>query len=80
MHNDGTDNGRESGTGQDTPMVCVHVPPRLQLHLEGHRVTMSRPVSLFRIGGSPWVPIGGALARWLRYWYCAAHRSQGCAP
>ena len=28
-----TDNGRESGTGQDTPTVCVHVPSRFRLRL-----------------------------------------------
>jgi hypothetical protein len=79
MDNGGMDNGRESGTGPDTPTVCVHVPPRLPLRLAGHSVTMSRPVLLSRIGGSPSVPTDEALAGWLR-WYCAAHRPQRCAP
>jgi hypothetical protein len=70
--------GRESGTGQDTPTVCVHVPSRFRLRLAGHSGTMSRPVPLSRIWGSPSVPTGVALAGWLR-WYCAVHRWQGCA-
>jgi hypothetical protein len=57
-----TDNGRESGTGQDTPTVYVHVPPRFPLRLAGHSVTMSRPVPLSRIGGSPFVSTVGMLA------------------
>jgi hypothetical protein len=80
MDNGGTNYGRESGTGQDTPKVCVHVPPRFPLRLAGHSVTMSRPVPLSRIWGSPLVPPGVALTGWLRCWYCAVHRSQGCAP
>jgi len=79
MDNGGTDNRRKSGTGQDTPTVCVHVPPRFQLRLAGHSVTMSGPVPLSRIEGSPSVPTGGALAGRFRCWYCAAHRSQGRA-
>ena len=80
MNNGGTDNGRESGTGQETPTVCVHVPPRFLLCLADHCVTVSRPVPLSRIVGSPSVPTGGALAGWLRCWYGAAYRSQVCAP
>jgi hypothetical protein len=44
----GTD-GRESGTGQDTPTVCVHVPPRFPLRPAGHCGTLSRPVPVSRI-------------------------------
>jgi hypothetical protein len=54
----GTD-GRESGTGQDTPKVCVHVPPRPQLRPVGHWGTLSRPVPL---SGRPAWPAEGALA------------------
>ncbi len=61
-------------------MVCVHVPPLFPLRLAGHSVTMSRPVPLSRIGGSPLAPTDGALLGWLRCWSCAAHRSQGSAP
>ncbi len=43
----GTD-GRESGTGQDTPKVCVHVPPRRPLRHAGHGGTLSCPVPLSR--------------------------------
>ena len=49
MSKNTTDTGRESGTGQDTPTVCVHVPPRFPLRRAGHSVTMSRPVPLSRI-------------------------------
>jgi hypothetical protein len=45
----GTD-GRVSGTGQDTPKVCVHVPPRFPLRPTGHAGTLSRPVPLSRLG------------------------------
>jgi hypothetical protein len=58
MDNGGTNYGRESGTGQDTPKVCVHVSPRFPLRLAGHSVTMSRPVPLSRIWSSPSVPTG----------------------
>jgi hypothetical protein len=44
--------GRGSGTGQDTPTVCVHVPPRFPLRQAGHSGTLSRPV--------PHVPQRGA--------------------
>jgi hypothetical protein len=47
----GTD-GRESGTGQDTPKVCVHVPPRCPLRRAGDGGTLSCPVPLSRIGHS----------------------------
>jgi hypothetical protein len=43
--------GRESGTGQDTPKVCVRVPPRFPLRPTGHARTLSRPVPLSRILG-----------------------------
>ena len=62
MSKNTTDNGRESGTGQDTPTVCVHVPPRFPLRLAGHSGTMSRPVPLSRIGGSRFVSTVGMLA------------------
>jgi hypothetical protein len=58
-------NGRESGTGQDTPKVCVHVPPRIPLRPTGQGGTLSRPVPLSRIGGLPSV--------------LTTHRSQGGA-
>jgi hypothetical protein len=45
--------GRQSGTGQDTPLGCVHVPPRFPLRRAGHGVTLSRPVPLSRIA-CPW--------------------------
>jgi hypothetical protein len=48
--------GRESGTGQDTPKVCVHVPPRFPLRPTGHDGTLSRPVPLSRILGRPCWP------------------------
>jgi hypothetical protein len=53
----GTD-GRESGTGQDTPTVCVHVPPRLPLRPAGQGGTLSRPVPLSRIEYSVWPALG----------------------
>lgn len=59
MVNDAGTDGRESGTGQDTPKVCVHVPPCFLLRPAGHAGTLSRRVPLSRIGhfGSwPWVP------------------------
>jgi hypothetical protein len=62
MSRNTTDTGRESGTGQDTPTGCVHVPPRCPLRLAGHSVTMSRPVPLSRIGGSPFISTVGMLA------------------
>ena len=62
MSKNTTDTGRESGTGQDTPTVCVHVPPRFPVRRAGHSVTMSRPVPLSRIGGSPFVSTTGVLA------------------
>jgi AAA domain/Bifunctional DNA primase/polymerase, N-terminal len=40
--------GRVSGTGQDTPTVCVHVPPRFPLRPSGQCGTMSCPVPLSR--------------------------------
>jgi hypothetical protein len=73
MVDGGMDNGRVSGTGQDTPTVYVHVPHRFPMPLAGHSVTMSRPVPLSRIGGSV---TGGALrAGLLSRWYCE-HRPQ----
>ena len=50
--------GRESGTGQDTPKVCVHVPPRFPLRLAGHGGTLSRPVPLSRMGHPGWPAVG----------------------
>jgi hypothetical protein len=41
-------NGQESGTGQDTPKVCVRVPLGFLLHQAGHGGTLSRPVPLSR--------------------------------
>jgi hypothetical protein len=49
----GTDR-RQSGTGQDTPKVCVHVPPRTPLRPSGHGGTLSRPAPLSRSGHSEW--------------------------
>ena len=43
-------------------MVRVHVPRRLPLRLAGHSVTMSGPVPLSRIRGSPSVPTDGVCA------------------
>jgi hypothetical protein len=48
MANAAWTDGRESGTGQDTPKVCVHVPPRRPLRNPGHCGTLSRPVPLSR--------------------------------
>jgi len=44
----GTD-GRVSGTGQDTPKVCVLSCPVFPLRPAGQDGTMSRPVPLSRI-------------------------------
>ena len=41
---------RESGTGQDTPKVCVPVPPRFPIRPAGHSGTLSRHVPLSHIG------------------------------
>jgi hypothetical protein len=38
--------GRESGTGQDTPKVCVLSRPASTLRRAGHAGTLSRPVPL----------------------------------
>jgi hypothetical protein len=80
MDDRGTDNRRESGTGQDTPTVCVHVRHRSPIRLTGHSATMSRPVLLSRVGDAPSAPMGAALAGWLRYRSGAVHRPQECAP
>jgi hypothetical protein len=40
--------GRESGTGQDTPKVCVLSRPASTLRRAGHAGTLSRPVPLSR--------------------------------
>jgi hypothetical protein len=54
MVDGGMDNGRESGTGRDTPTVCVHVPHRFPMPFAGHSVTMSRPVPLSRTEYPVW--------------------------
>jgi hypothetical protein len=41
--------GRESGTGQDTPKVCVLSCPAPPLRPTGHGGTLSRPVPVSRI-------------------------------
>jgi hypothetical protein len=58
MANAAGPDGRESGTGQDTPTVCVHVPPRFSLRRAGHGGTLSRPVRMSRIGYPTWPALG----------------------
>ena len=44
--------GRESGTGQDTPLGVCPCPAPLPLRLSGRAVTLSRAVPLSRIACS----------------------------
>ncbi len=61
------------GIGQDTPQVCLRVPPRRPLCPAGHGGTLSRPVPLSRVGRPAWGGQGAlAGARVLSgYWGCA---------
>jgi hypothetical protein len=47
-------------TGQDTPKVCVHVPPRFALRPVGHCGTLSCPVPLSRIEYPVWPALGAS--------------------